>query len=923
MSDNENAKQKGLPTDHGQNLSSSYVDYIRSRRQELAGTVTGALVAMGLMHEKSPSSTDEKPVTPTMPKGPAPSEASTATAPARRKGLTRELSRLDLQVITMHGKVIERVNPGGLAAKVLNQHRQDSHPVDVVAQGFPTRIDYPDKTLRKLTYDAVGNVIAILDRDGSTWKFESGSLWVQFQAGGRPTGDVWEGTVTITSQGDLTFEDAGDGSLVTEMADGSKLLQDAGGCKIQVNSLGQVSSVVYSDGQMRSFGYADDGTLAMVVEKDGTTVCKAAGKSWEIRDAKDTVLARIGSGSASVDELGTYIFIDDDTGKKVTETISGQVVTELSGGYAILQESDGTRCVVCSDGTKLRTLPDGTIATETPTGTIAQRPDGSCLETNEHKRITRIQQPDQKVRELSYDASGAVFAWKDTDDSLWHRVCSDTWLQCTVDGRATGLSIKGSFHVDDAGTAIFQAEEGAVRLELSPTGVAVCQTGSKAVTLSSHTSGFAPLFTRFLGLSAAPLSGGAPPAEAQPIPKSAKRATKERQAAITPEGTNITLNALGQTVCVSYAGGSRRDFAYDGDGLSEVKEDGRVTWKRAGVRAWTDNEGTMYKDLEISVDGAGNFRICDLADDRSTIVRTDGAIVELDGHNQLLVYVSPGKRVFTVTAEGTAEYRIAAGDTGMAIAADAVLLQHWSQVHYRPGEEECNEQLSELEMLNDTMESLQAGQTVMVPFESAEREASSSSLRSENSIALEFDPFGYVRRIEYGDGTSREFHYATNGTVNKIVDHTGNTVVRNDDQTWTSFLRSGKESGSVSACQITVYSDGTMVWDYSDKGTKTLYRPDGSAAQLDSHDRLLQYMSKRDRKFTLNGDSIAEYRVSKADTLDEIAADALRFQKWESAHYQPSDKEIAKESERISRLNGINTKTLTAGLVLSFKVSMG
>jgi hypothetical protein len=183
---------------------------------------------------------------------------------------------------------------------------------------------------------------------------------------------------------------------------------------------------------------------------------------------------------------------------------------------------------------------------------------------------------------------------------------------------------------------------------------------------------------------------------------------------------------------------------------------------------------------------------------------------------------------------------------------------------------------------------------------------------------IELNEQGQVVRIQYPDQSMRFFGYDADGGVNRIEDESGRASVRNDDYSWSTTNRAGRNLGTTEKAYVTVSRDGNLVWGYYKTGTIVIQRTDCSALKTSNNGALLEYISPFRRKFTVtDGGKAAECLIGDEDSPEELAIDSLRVQHWELIHYVPTKERVAKELWCLLRDNGISDpENLEPGAVI-------
>ncbi|HEY9868127.1 MAG TPA: RHS repeat domain-containing protein, partial [Candidatus Obscuribacterales bacterium] len=371
-----------------------------------------------------------------------------------RAGLSKEFGTVTRDILAALRKSAEGQPQKEPASRVMDTRRRVSSTVERDARGLVTRVLYPDGTVRQFAYDTNGVLEAVTDKDGSTWKLRD-AIWIQYGADGSVTGEIWQGKIAVDCNGVYLYEDPCDRVHVFERPDGSRLLEDPSGVKMEADVDGQVTTIQYANGAGRQFHYTADGDLNRIVDKDGTTWKTSDGLRWFQYAADGSKTGEVSFGRRSVDASGSYIVEDGATGRKFIEEPYGAKITESTDGSRLIESPDGTLLIEKPDGTRLYTTADGTHISETPTGFLARRPSGAEVEADANRRITKIAYPDRTMRNFKYDDMGSLVQIWDRDGTIWKATAANTWLQYRPDGTTTGQTRSGSMSVDEHANCIY------------------------------------------------------------------------------------------------------------------------------------------------------------------------------------------------------------------------------------------------------------------------------------------------------------------------------------------------------------------------------------------------------------------------------------------------------------------------------------
>lgn len=189
--------------------------------------------------------------------------------------------------------------------------------------------------------------------------------------------------------------------------------------------------------------------------------------------------------------------------------------------------------------------------------------------------------------------------------------------------------------------------------------------------------------------------------------------------ALRPGHARIELDENGQVYRLEYPDGVSRTFQYDDESSVNqfIDARGRVTARNEDY-SWTitDARGRRLgvEDrayLTVSRDGNmvwGYFR-----DGSIVIQRTDCSAIKTDKSGELLSYVSPSGRRFSVDEAGEATYRVGDEDTLESLAEDVLRLQNWELAHYVPTRNQIS-RVSSTILGDNNLDALEPGRKIFV-----------------------------------------------------------------------------------------------------------------------------------------------------------------------------------------------------------------
>lgn len=278
----------------------------------------------------------------------------------------------------------------------------------------PTSITYSDGSTNKIKYDKDGNVEQVDTKDGSTWKKDDKGEWKRTKDG-KPVDDE-VGGFHVTEDGDIiaTRKDGTpdmvrhrDGSVTEFSKDGdSQMTKDIDG---------RPTSITYKDGSTNKIKYDENGNVAEVNTRDGSTWKKDESGEWK----------RTKNGKPVADEVGDFHVTED-----------GDIVaTRKDGSVDMIKHRDGSTTEYGKDGT-------------------------SQMTKNMDGRPTSITYPDGGTNKITYDENGKVSQLDARDGTVWKKIEDGEWKR-TRDGKPVDDEI-GDFHVTEEGDIVATRKDGSV-----------------------------------------------------------------------------------------------------------------------------------------------------------------------------------------------------------------------------------------------------------------------------------------------------------------------------------------------------------------------------------------------------------------------------------------------------------------------------
>lgn len=305
---------------------------------------------------------------------------------------------------------------GSDAKADLNQpvDAQKAPGVDRDSDGRVTSVTYPDGTENRVQYDENGNVSQLDTRDGSTWKKNEEGEWKRTK-NGEPVEDS-VGDFHVTESGDIVATRK-DGSVdMIKHPDGSKTeFSEDGKSQMTRDENDRPTSVTYADGSTNKIKYDENGNVAELHTRDGSTWKKNEDGEWK----------RTKDGKPVEDEVGDF---------QVTE--DGDIVAlRKDGSVDAIKHRDGSTTEYGTDG-------------------------NSQMTKDADGRPTSITYGDGTTNKVKYDDNGNVAELSTRDGSTWKKDESGEWKR-TKNGEPVEDEV-GDFQVTKDGDIVALRKDGTV-----------------------------------------------------------------------------------------------------------------------------------------------------------------------------------------------------------------------------------------------------------------------------------------------------------------------------------------------------------------------------------------------------------------------------------------------------------------------------
>jgi YD repeat-containing protein len=181
----------------------------------------------------------------------------------------------------------------------------------------------------------------------------------------------------------------------------------------------------------------------------------------------------------------------------------------------------------------------------------------------------------------------------------------------------------------------------------------------------------------------------------------------------------------------------------------------------------------------------------------------------------------------------------------------------------------------------------------------------SSVEHSTDGSTAHKDAKGNITQIDQPDGKSKKFDYDEKGELVGYTNPEGDHYEQKPDGSWSTA------DGSGSRKDIEIMPDGTVRESKTDGGVETT-RPDGSLhidyqngtkAEVDSKGNFTSYTSPDGRRFDSNANGNVTYTTQRSESLQDIAADALKVSHSLEPDYKPSPEEIKETVDELKKYN--------------------
>ena len=800
-----------------------------------------------------------------------------------------------------------------------------------------TKITYPDKTVRTFKYNDSGLLAQIFDRDGTIWKGEPVNCWVQYRTDGKKTGQVRGGDISVDEQGNCIYRDCENRMAWIEQPDGLRATEAADGSRIETSADGLTA--IYIAASTRQFAVSTEGFLKYET-KEGDRLGEIALDAVCYRHFFETGYTPVEEEVAKEKKRLSRITSMDDVrelpvGKTITiktkvETITSGVIREVKqitrsmrvAVAAAVEESASTQPVhVGKDirptiveprkpkDTAEMLLPWFSVELDLsePTLPEPELPSQAAAEqifpaitTDEFGRVTRVQYSEDSSKSFEYREDGQIIQLIQSNGRTTKRNPDSTWTSYTRQGRQMVTSPEALLTVDERGTINWEYQSDSSRFLERTDGSSVLLDG--AGRLRTFTSAAHRAFTMnedgdlqydvededTLADIAADalrawywqnLPGELPAHSLEEMLALIRSANGLRDASQIAEGDRLILPQPDSAALAGKQGAleaaPKATPLPSTQGPSEIPP--QATSKR--VAPWSARP-TAAKPEPTSVPPL------------KETPKTLGPSSPTPAASKVEPKSEPSVPAKRVAPWSSAKQTLGKGET--ASPPPVIRATPWSTkstaTKVEPGAEpQAQETVKRVTPWSAKSESKTAtGDSIAVSQAATNEEGADDQAR----VRIELDLRGRVLKVFYADKTWREFEYDRDGVLIEIRQQNGRITKRNPDASWTSYARDGRKMNASSRAKLTVDREGDIIWEFEDDGSISIQRVDGAAIFIDNHGQLRRFVSDSARAFEVNDAGAMTYEVQADETLEDIAADALKAWSWQVSFYQPSPDDL-------------------------------
>lgn len=665
--------------------------------------------------------------------------------------------------VDTHGNYIYEDSTGSRVLERIDGSRLIEEPtggtIETDTAGHIINLFYFDGTVRQLKHDAQGVLIEIKDLDGTTLTSTGKDNWVRRSASGEVIEQIKGSRISVDNEGDFVVEntttgailketldkrrisqgadgyavtehhdqsrevECPDGTHITFLLDGTIITRTPSGClrqkpdgsRIESNLAGNVTKVSLPNGKSRELSYDIEGNVFRFRDTDESVWIRCLPDKWVQFDDTLSDSGRRRKGTLAVEESGDIIFHEIDRSMTfVYRTNCTSAIKYANGSQTELGADKKRLGFISVTGRKFQLSDDGMLRYEAKEGETIEQIAADFLayahrnESDYTVPINEIMAMTKKIERENW--GGKTGTLKDKDVLLVKLAASATPTSepMTVSQKNIALSraTREESEVDPDSTDLKTVAPDTFSGEVHSGEVL------KPEELKEACSSWQEVHT------AMTVAGATTPV----APVEQNTASKYH-----PNGTRLEYDEFGKVVRIEYSDGTDRLFSYNdkGDCIEIAQSTGRKM-RYTGENEWTmlDENDEVLKTthgVRVRIKDNGDIVTTHLDTGNDTIQRVDSCSIRVNKDRQLLLFLTPSGRRFSVIAPGIAKYSFPEGEVDAEqLIEDLYRVMYWNFAYQSPNEtqmEECIETIKATNRVGNILD-LMGLNDIVVPINS-------------------------------------------------------------------------------------------------------------------------------------------------------------------------------------------------------------
>lgn len=599
--------------------------------------------------------------------------------------------------------------------------------IETDTAGHIINLFYFDGTVRQLKNDAQGDLIEVKDLDGTTLTSTGKENWVRRAASGEVIEQIKGSRISVDTDGNFVVENVATGAILKETLDKRRISQGADGyavtehqdqsrevecpdgthitflldgtiitrttqgslrqkpdgSRIESDLSGNVTKVNLPNGKTRELHYDAEGNVFRFRDTDDSVWIRCLPEKWVQFDDALSDSGRRRKGTLTVEESGDIIFHETDRSMTfVYRTNCTSAIKYANGSQTELGADKKRLGFISVTGRKFQLSDDGMMRYEAKEGETIEQIAADFLayahrnESGYTVPVNEIMAMTKKIERENWGGKSGTL--KDNDVLL----------------------VKLATAATQTAEPIFISQKNNTRRKTSEEN-AVDPDSTDLRTVAPDALGDAPLQPE--ELKAAPSSWQEVHTAMTDAGATAPVAPVEQNTAskYKPNGTRLEYDEFGKVIRIEYSDGTDRLFSYnDKAECVEIAQSTGRKMRLTGENEWTmlDENDEVLKTthgVRVSIRDNGDIITTHLDTGNDTIQRVDACSIRVNKEGQLMLFLTPSGRRFSVIAAGIAKFSLTDGDEDAEeLIEDLYRVMYWNFPYQTPNEtqlEECIE----------------------------------------------------------------------------------------------------------------------------------------------------------------------------------------------------------------------------------------